>query len=681
MAAPLISITMFMGLGVALATTPLDGRKPLQLEREVVTTSQASRALGDSRRVATGKAAKWKKSVSQILTDMFRIKSDMPRLREEDAERAQELEREMDAQILGMLRRSERDLNNSRASGRSNTENEERFDAALKDTVSELMDETSNAADFEKTAMKLQSAADNTVRGLQTDAAVLNAVKGIRTAVDALTPPLQAAGNASAAAQIPAIMQEIKDLKDAMRGNQRRRAQPPEPRAQEKGMEPRAAEQMLQHIEGELARAKEQAEAQARQRDAEIERLQRELGLTQSKVLFVSQELSKTLSEKPKEYLNVVAALKKELNTAEKTATYLSTKFAQLQSNKSETIVAAQQTHQQIQTLMAQLQVLQQSEKILRAEIVYLEEQSNHTQAEAAAAATAAAAAQAKAAAAQVSLTQAQAEAHASLTQAQAATQVTQAAKAAAATAQEEAQAAQAAKAAAEAAKAAAEAAKAAAEAGEAAAAQQAQAETQQALAKAQAQAAAQQAAVQQAEQKAVAAQQAQAAAAQQAEQKAAAAQQAEQKAAAAQQAQAAAEQAQAAAEQKAAQQAAAEADRAQQAEHSRQQQNIQIIALQRQVAELTKKLGAQENAASSPSQGALSPGNAAALQNVLDIVRRPRPSPPASPPSGDPVGSFQHSHISAIRPSSAPGSPPAQIVHYTPLRENHSFHKTFAAT
>ena len=136
--------------------------------------------------MANGSEQRWKQSISRSLKNMFRIKSNISELKESNQVEAEELEREMNSQVLNMLRRSKTELKYSKASGNSNKD--EIFNTALKNAVTELMSDNTNESNFEKTAMKLQTAADNSLGNSQVETKNLNAVKATRAAVNEIKP-------------------------------------------------------------------------------------------------------------------------------------------------------------------------------------------------------------------------------------------------------------------------------------------------------------------------------------------------------------------------------------------------------------------------------------------------------------------------------------------------------------
>ena len=184
MAALLISTTMFLGLGVTLATAPLDFRK--KYETDTVSLEQATRALRYSKKMSNGSEQRWKQSISRSLKNMFRIKSNISDLKENNRVKAEEIERELNSQVLNMLRRSKTELKYSKVSGNSNKD--EIFDEALKNAVTELMSDNTDESNFEKTAMKLQTAADDSLGNSKIDTRKLDAVKATRAAVNEIKP-------------------------------------------------------------------------------------------------------------------------------------------------------------------------------------------------------------------------------------------------------------------------------------------------------------------------------------------------------------------------------------------------------------------------------------------------------------------------------------------------------------
>ena len=186
MAALLISTTMFLGLGVTLATAPLNFRKKYEHEKDTVSLEQATSALRYSKKMSNGSEQRWKQSISRSLKNMFRIKSNISDLKENDKVKAEELEKELNSQVLNMLRRSKLELKYSKANGNSNKD--EIFDTALKNAVTELMSDNIDESNFEKTAMKLQTAADNSLGDSQIETKNLNTVKATRAAVNEIKP-------------------------------------------------------------------------------------------------------------------------------------------------------------------------------------------------------------------------------------------------------------------------------------------------------------------------------------------------------------------------------------------------------------------------------------------------------------------------------------------------------------
>jgi len=186
MAALLISTTMFLGLGVTLATAPLNSRKKYDYDKDTVSIEQATSALRYSKKMATGSEQRWKQSISRSLKNMFRIKSNISDLKEQNHVKAEEIERELNSQVLNMLRRSKTEMKYSKATG--NSGKDEIFNTALKNVVTELMSDNTDDSNFEKSVMKLQTAADNSLGDSQIDKKNLNTVKAMRAAVNEIEP-------------------------------------------------------------------------------------------------------------------------------------------------------------------------------------------------------------------------------------------------------------------------------------------------------------------------------------------------------------------------------------------------------------------------------------------------------------------------------------------------------------
>ena len=186
MAALLISTTMFLGLGVTLATAPLNFKKKYEHEKDTVSIEQATSALRYTKKMTNGSEQRWKHSISRSLKNMFRIKSSISDLKESDKVKAEELEKDLNSQVLDMLRRSRTELKYSKASGNANKD--EIFDTALKNVVTELMSDNTDDSNFEKSVMKLQTAADNSLRNSQIETKNLNEVKATRAAVNEIKP-------------------------------------------------------------------------------------------------------------------------------------------------------------------------------------------------------------------------------------------------------------------------------------------------------------------------------------------------------------------------------------------------------------------------------------------------------------------------------------------------------------
>ena len=145
MAALLISTTMFLGLGVTLATAPLNSRKKYDYDKDTVSIEQATSALRYSKKMATGSEQRWKQSISRSLKNMFRIKSNISDLKEQNHVKAEEIERELNSQVLNMLRRSKTEMKYSKATG--NSGKDEIFNTALKNVVTELMSDNTDGDD------------------------------------------------------------------------------------------------------------------------------------------------------------------------------------------------------------------------------------------------------------------------------------------------------------------------------------------------------------------------------------------------------------------------------------------------------------------------------------------------------------------------------------------------------